>query len=94
MKPDTKVFSRWNKAALILTLLALAAGGTGFYRVHGRTMQLEAEENLGAIAQLKVRQIAAWRSEQLADAAVLSENQHFAHGVARLLENQSDESRF
>jgi two-component system cell cycle sensor histidine kinase/response regulator CckA len=75
-----------------LTLLALVMGGTGFYRVHGRTMRHEAEENLSAIAQLKVHQIAAWRSERLGDAAVLSENQFFADGVARLLEDQSDEN--
>jgi two-component system, cell cycle sensor histidine kinase and response regulator CckA len=92
MKPDTPLFSRWMKAACVLTLLALAAGGTGFYRAHGRTMRHEAQENLSAIARLKVRQIVAWRSEQLVDAAVLSANQYFAHGVARLLENQSDEN--
>ncbi|MEJ2638296.1 MAG: PAS domain S-box protein [Desulfosarcinaceae bacterium] len=92
MKPKTTVFSRWIYATLILTLLALVAGGVGFYRVHGRTMRYEAEENLSAIARLKVRQIVAWRSEQLADAAVLSANHNFAHGVARLLENQSDEN--
>lgn len=92
MKADTLVFPRWIKAAFILTLLVMVVGGAGFYRVQERTMRHEAEENLSAIAQLKVRLIAAWRSERFEDAAALSENQFFARGVARLLDDQSDEN--
>ncbi|MDR3570143.1 MAG: PAS domain S-box protein [Syntrophobacteraceae bacterium] len=81
----------WIKVALILTLLLLVFGGGWFYHVQKDTLQQEMEANLSAVARLKVRQIAAWREDRLADAAVLMEDPGFIREVARLKANPDHE---
>jgi PAS domain S-box-containing protein len=92
MKPDTMIFPRWLKVALVLSMLALVAGGAWFYRVQKQAMLYEAEENLNTIARLKANQIAAWRFERLGDANVLSKNEFFVSGVVRFLSSRTDEN--
>ena len=83
--------SRWIKVALTLTILALIFGGGWFYRVQDHSLQQEMETDLSAVVRLKARQLAAWREDRLADAAVLMENPRFIRGVARLQVNPRDE---
>ncbi len=87
----------WFIAALGLALLVLLAGGLWFYHSQEHQLQQQANDELQAIADLKAGQIAAWRAEQLADAAVLAENPLFVDGVTRWMANpqpeQSDEIR-
>ena len=67
---------RKTSAVLLLFLLICAAGimAGGWLLYNGlRTKAVkEAERNLAIIADLKVRQIAAWRRERLGDAEVIS----------------------
>ena len=66
------MLSRWMQAGLVLTLLAVVAGGVWLYRAQARAMRFEVERELTAIARLNVHQISEWRADQLADAATLS----------------------
>jgi PAS domain S-box-containing protein len=71
-------------------LLGLLVGGVWFYRTQEQLIHQETENELSAIAQLKVNQIAAWREDELDDAEVLMRNSLFADGIARWLENPSE----
>jgi PAS domain S-box-containing protein len=66
--------SRWVLAVLTLVALGVLLVGARVYRDQERALRRDAEHELEAIAALKVGQIAAWRAEKLADAAVLTEN--------------------
>jgi hypothetical protein len=72
-------------AALGLVLLVVLFGGAWFYRSQDQAVRRNVEDNLAAIAQLKVNQIAQWRTERRSDAAVLMGSAFFAEGVARWL---------
>ncbi|PKO14281.1 hypothetical protein CVU37_14780 [candidate division BRC1 bacterium HGW-BRC1-1] len=86
MKQDRAVFSRWIKLVLSAAVLVLLVGGAWFYRAQMQSTLQAANENLSAIARLKVDQIARWRTERLADAFVLTENPFLADAVARFIE--------
>ena len=47
------MLSRWMQAGLVLTLLAVVAGGVWLYRAQARAMRFEVERELTAIARLK-----------------------------------------
>ena len=85
-------FPRWIKVTLVLSLIAVVAGGTWSYRAQKQAMLIEAEENLNAIAQLKANQIAGWRSDRLGDGNVLSKNEFFVNAVANFLNSRSGEN--
>lgn len=72
-------------------MLALSAA-TGWYYQHGRRMiEARAADHLTAIGRLKTGQIAAWRRERLADAAVLAQGVAFSAKAARFLAGQDRE---
>jgi len=85
-------FPRWLTAALVLSVAVILGAGAWFYRNHEHTMQLEVARNLEAVALLKVNQIAAWRAERLAGAAVIAESPFFIQVVARYLADPDDET--
>lgn len=58
----------------VVGLVILLTGGVWFYRSQERHLRAGAEEDLAAVARLKVEQIAQWRTERLGDAAVVSES--------------------
>ena len=80
-----KGFPRWAYAALALLALALLSGGAWFYRGQERELREQVENDLAAIARLKVKQIVDWRTERLGDAGVLMEGPFFIEGVGRWL---------
>ena len=81
---------RWLIAALALPMVALLVGGGWFYRTQEQALRQKAERKLQAIAALKVDQIAAWRAERLADAAVIMETPFLAAAIARFLTDPND----
>jgi PAS domain S-box-containing protein len=86
--------SLWMKitlAAALLALLALLAGGAWYYQVQERDVRRAVGDELAAIAQLKARQISAWRADRVSDAAVLMESPFLAEGVARWMTDQRAE---
>jgi len=82
---------RWMVATFALGLLALGLAGASFYVAQRRYLVRTASANLLAVAQAKLDQIAAWRTERLADAAVLQESPFFVRAVARWLAGRQPE---
>ena len=82
-----KSFPGWLKAVLAVAVLALLAGGVSFYRVQERHVSRDVEANLQSIAELKAKQIAAWRIERLADVNVFIKSPFFNEAVGQWLES-------
>ena len=80
---EMKSFPRWLIVASGLALLALIGGGFWFYFYQKQDFRQNSEASLQAAAQLKVNQIAQWRSEQLRDAAAISESPFLTEEVQR-----------
>jgi two-component system cell cycle sensor histidine kinase/response regulator CckA len=83
-------FPRWTMAAMAATLLALGGGGVWFSRVETSIMRQHAENQLTAVARLKVDQITSWRRDRLDAAALITESPFLAEGVARFLDHPED----
>lgn len=85
-------FPRWMKVALALAVLATVAGGAWFYRSQEHQLRRQVEDQLAAIARLKVKQITDWRANQLAEGREVMESQVFTESLARYLANPQGEA--
>lgn len=79
---------------LLLIFLSLAAGiltaGYLYFRTHEKHYLDEVGQELTAIKDLKVSELAQWRKERLDDAAILFRNASFSKLVIRYLKNPKD----
>jgi len=77
------------KLILVFLLLAFGIGLAGYvYYTHQKTTIIAEKQNeLSAIADLKIAQIKYWREEQIKDAQMFSENFLIAELVRQLAEN-------
>ncbi len=82
---EMKSFPRWLIVASGLAMMALIGGGYWFYLYQEQVLRQNAEANLQSTAQLKVNQIAEWRSEQLRDAAVIMESPFFTDAAVQCI---------
>ncbi len=73
----------WIKGTLSGAILFLLVGGVWFFKVQQGQQKKEVETRLRAIAELKAGQIAKWRAERLADAAVFAERRSLIASVKR-----------
>jgi hypothetical protein len=78
----------------VLVFVALTIGiiatGTFYYRNYERQFRAEAEQQLAAIAELKVSELGQYRRERLADASILSNNSAFTRLVRGFLASPTD----
>jgi PAS domain S-box-containing protein len=71
-KIETSALSTWRTTAtLAIPLLVLLCGGLWFYHAEKSAARLKAQQQLAAIAHLKVDQLVAWRKARLDDATLL-----------------------
>jgi hypothetical protein len=77
---------------LIFILLAagIATGGYFVYQNYEKNYRAEIQNQLSAVAELKVSQLVQWRKERLGDANVFYKNDVFSDLVKRYFKNQSD----
>src|SRR5947209_3333793 len=74
------------RLALIFVLLSAGIAVFGFlYYQQQKTIQRQRNDELSAIADLKVGQIESWRRERLADGTYIRENPLLLQAIARLL---------
>jgi len=97
MKSDTREKLRAGYI-FILVFVILAAGiitiGYLGYRNYERRFRIETENQLSAIAELKVSELARWRKERLGDAGILFKNASFSAFVRNFFRRPADsESR-
>ncbi|MBI4827344.1 MAG: PAS domain S-box protein [Nitrospinae bacterium] len=71
-------------SALVAGIAAILAGAW-FYRAEHERVERRARDELSAVAQLKVNQIANWRFERLGDAGVIAETPFYRESVPRYL---------
>ena len=72
---------------LVLSFALIAAGivtsGYFYYRNYERHFRAEAENQLSAVAELKVDELAQYRKKRLWDAATLFKNDAFSSQIGR-----------
>lgn len=85
MHAEANMFPRWLLAAITAACIFLVGGSAWYYQVEQAAGRQLAEKQLAAIAHLKVNQMVSWRSERLADAAVITDSLFLARGVGRFL---------
>jgi PAS domain S-box-containing protein len=81
------VFPARVKWVVILAVLVLLAGGSGFYRIQEGQIRRTVENNLQSIAKLKANQIADWRANQLEEGNELTGDTLLCQDFARWLAN-------
>ncbi len=81
----------WTVTGLAAALLVLIASTTWYYQHERDAIWRQAVDQLTTIGRLKADEIAAWRRERLADAAVLAQGPLFAESVDRFLADSRDE---
>ncbi|MHB8902758.1 MAG: PAS domain S-box protein, partial [Thermoguttaceae bacterium] len=85
---------RLTLPTLLLIFVILAAGivtaGCFYYRSQQDRYRTEVEHNLAAVADLKVGELSAWRTERLADAGVFFGNTAFSDLVRRCIERPQE----
>ena len=88
---------RWTSPAVIFALIfiILAAGvvssGYYYYRSYESRFRAAAEQQLAAIAELKVGELVQYRRERLGDAAIIDNNPAFAQLVRRAFALPADD---
>jgi PAS domain S-box-containing protein len=77
---------------VILVLLAtgIVTSGYLYYREYERSFRAEIEQQLSAVADLRVGELVEWRKERLGDAAVFLGNDAFSRLVRRWFEVPAD----
>lgn len=80
-------------ALMVAAVVVVLASGSWFYLDQNRNARRAARNQLVSIAELKVNQIAQWRSEKLADARVISGTSSVAEVVSRWLETGESADR-
>jgi len=93
MKTDSKENNPQNYILFIVFLILTAVVvilGFIYYRNFEEHYQHEVENQLTAIADLKVGEITQWRKERLGDGNIFYENEVFADHVKSYFKNQND----
>jgi PAS domain S-box-containing protein len=75
----------------LLLMMGIAISGYTSYRNYERESRHQAENQISAIAELKVNGLVEWRKERLADVEFLRHNPIFSALVERYLESPDDE---
>ncbi len=74
----------------ILLSVGIVTGGYFSYQSYEKNYRAEVEQQLSAIAELKVNQLVQWRKERLGDGQIFYKNSLFAATVKRYLQNRND----
>jgi PAS domain S-box-containing protein len=86
-----------SKTVLIIVFALLSTGiiATGYlyYKKFEKTHRIAVEQELTAIADLKIGEIVQWRRERLGDGAVFYKNYNFSTRVSDFFEKPNDEER-
>jgi PAS domain S-box-containing protein len=86
-RPQTAFFSA---ISFLLLTAGIIAVGTRSYKTYEKNYRAAAEQQLLAIADLKVNELTRWRAERLADCRILFKNPAFSRLVRRLFDNPDD----
>src|SRR5664280_2775230 len=86
INPDIKKTFPWRLAVIFLLFsFVIIIMGIYYYRYERNRIFAEQENNLSAIATLKIGQIQQWHSERLRDAFVIRDNRLFIRSIKQYL---------
>ena len=74
----------------LVLIMGMLAAGAFYARNYDRQYRARVEQQLSAIADLKVSELVQWRRERLGDGTILFRNAAFSGMVRRFLENRHD----
>ncbi|MFA7361298.1 MAG: PAS domain S-box protein [Candidatus Kapaibacterium sp.] len=74
----------------VLFTIGIIIAGVLYYKSNKKQFQTEVDNQLTAIADLKVSQIVLWRNERLADGNIFLNNEVFAENVVSYLKNPNN----
>lgn len=84
----------WGGTVLVVVNVLAAAGivvaGQSYYHDAAQHHRADVEQQLSAIAELKVTELASWRAERFFDAGVLGRNRSLSALVSRVLGSRTD----
>jgi PAS domain S-box-containing protein len=83
---------RWLTAVSAALLVALATGGTWYYRSQQQEVRRNVEANLTSVAQLKVAEIVQWRAERRGDASVFTQSPSITEAVEQWMARPGTEN--
>ena len=81
---------RWALVGAVLAVLTILASGLWWFQYQAKSLRARAINQLDVVAEFKAGEIALWRRERLADAAVVMENPFFAEAAERWLTGHED----
>ncbi len=77
-------------AAFLLLVVGIGCAGYLFFESEKQEIRRNKQSELSSIAELKLKQIAEWRKERLADAGVCANHPLLRPEIRQFLENQSE----
>lgn len=92
MKAHEKfLISKWHILLLAsIVSIVLGVGGIIYYSYSAGQIRTEKENELKAIAELKISQLVQWYKERTADAKVISLSPLFSNGIEKWLQDKSN----
>ena len=92
--PDIKKTFPWKLAAIFLLFsAAIILVGIFYYESQKNKIFTEQENNLSAIASLKINQILSWRNERIEDATVISHDKPLIRSIEHFLKDGNKEGK-
>lgn len=87
-RADTKPWSR-RRILIVFGVLAVAITGLAWWKYHAQRSAVDflAREQLQAVADLKVRELATWRAEREADVRLIAADPFLAPSLRRLVQD-------
>lgn len=76
---------------LMGVIFALIAGGFAFFRAQQKSLRVVAENNLLAVAQIKINQIVSWREDQIAEGVELMNSIFLKQGLENWIQRRDAE---
>jgi PAS domain S-box-containing protein len=72
-------------------IFVLITGGIAFFRDQQQSLRADAEQDLLAVAQIKIDQIVAWRENQLAEGVELMSSVYLKQGLKNWIQRRDEE---
>src|SRR5664279_3734005 len=94
VKPENKkTFPLRLAVIFVIFSAAIILMGTFYYNSQRNKIFREEEDNLTAIASMKISQLESWRRERLVDAAVIGQDKLLIKSFASYLSSNSREAK-
>ncbi len=88
---SSRFYTRRIVITFVMIVIFIISGGSVSYYLQQHQQQIGIENDLNAIAQLKIDQLTSWRQERIGDADFMMESVFYAEGVEQWLKAPTPE---